>query len=254
MIGGAAADVGYLREICLAAAEGGWLPENLRQTFKALLNGLNLTRGDALLRLLNEARHGLLTHLGMEPAEWDFAYAHSPALAALRSEVIPHCGEIPRCGDIPRKTFPLRMYLDDIRSPFNVGSIFRTAEAFGAEKILLSPLCPSPEHPRCVRTAMGAVSMLPWERVEGEVLKLEKNLFALEQGGTPITEFQFPAEGLVILGAEELGVSPEALALADEGLGRVSIPLYGAKASLNVSVAFGILMNVWTARVVFSSP
>jgi len=51
---------------------------------------------------------------------------------------------------------------------------------------------------------------------------------------------------MLIAGSEELGVSPRALAAADASLGRVSIPVYGAKASLNVSVAFGIALQAWT--------
>jgi TrmH family RNA methyltransferase len=70
-------------------------------------------------------------------------------------------------------------------------------------------------------------------------------IFALELGGSPIGEFAFPARGIVLVGSEELGLSPEALRLADRSLGRVSIPQAGAKRSLNVAVAFGILMQRW---------
>ena len=59
----------------------------------------------------------------------------------------------------------------------------------------------------------------------------------------------FPVAGVVLVGSEELGLSPEALRLADEKRGRVSIPLAGAKRSLNVSVAFGILMYAWQASL-----
>ena len=68
-------------------------------------------------------------------------------------------------------------------------------------------------------------------------------IFALETGGTDINEFKFPKEGICIIGSEELGVSPEALNIATYG--RVSIPMKGLKASLNVGVAFGILMQKW---------
>jgi TrmH family RNA methyltransferase len=74
-------------------------------------------------------------------------------------------------------------------------------------------------------------------------------VFALETGGIPLTEFPFPERGLLIAGSEELGVSPQALAAADASLGRVSIPVYGAKASLNVSVAFGIALENWGRRL-----
>ncbi len=71
------------------------------------------------------------------------------------------------------------------------------------------------------------------------------HLLALEQGGTPLHRFHFPPRGVVIVGSEELGVSPEALLAADKMDGRVTIPLGGFKASLNVSVAFGILLSAW---------
>ena len=68
-------------------------------------------------------------------------------------------------------------------------------------------------------------------------------VFVLETGGTAIDEFDFPQQGIVIIGSEELGVSPEALNRATYG--RVTIPMKGMKASLNVGVAFGILMQAW---------
>ena len=77
-----------------------------------------------------------------------------------------------------------------------------------------------------------------------EELPKDRPVFVLETGGTPINEFNFPKEGIVIIGSEELGVSPEALHRASYG--RVTIPMTGLKASLNVGVAFGILMQAWT--------
>ena len=88
---------------------------------------------------------------------------------------------------------------------------------------------------------------MPWEVADVASLRGRGGLFALELGGTPLEEFRFPSAGMVLIGSEELGLSPEALSLADEGCGRVSIPLAGAKRSLNVSVAFGILMQAWHA-------
>jgi TrmH family RNA methyltransferase len=146
------------------------------------------------------------------------------------------------------------VYMEDIRSPFNVGAMFRTAEIFGVEKIFLSQFCADPRHRRAERTAMGCVDVVPWER--REFFTAEKNpvsptpVFALETRGVPIDKFPFPRQGLLIAGSEELGVSPRALAAADASLGRVSIPVYGAKASLNVSVAFGIALQAWAQSLV----
>jgi TrmH family RNA methyltransferase len=183
-----------------------------------------------LLRALNTVRHILLAETGRQTADWDF---------------IDHRG---RLDGEKRRSFPgMRVYLEDIRSPYNVGAMFRTAESFGAEKISLSPFCADPRHPRAARTAMGCVDILPWERVEGLAAMGEGPFFALETGGVPLPEFRFPAGAVLLAGSEELGLSPEALELAGASLGRVTIPAYGVKGSLNVSVAFGIVMQAWAA-------
>ncbi len=187
---------------------------------------------DALLRGLNSLRHALLRALNAEPAEWDLVSRES--------------GLLDRTGV---RVLPFSVYLEEVRSPFNVGSIFRTAEAFGAERILLSPRTPPPTHPRAAKSARGAAGALPWEVAELDSLHGKKNVFALELGGTPLEQFRFPSSGIVLVGSEELGLSPEALAIADAGAGRVTIPLAGAKRSLNVSVAFGILMQAWRSAV-----
>ena len=75
-------------------------------------------------------------------------------------------------------------------------------------------------------------------------------MFALETGGTPIDEFDFPKAGIMILGSEETGVSDELMAMARKSLGVVSIPIYGIKRSVNVGVAFGIAAQAWASRLV----
>ena len=185
------------------------------------------------LRLCNCARHHLLAIIGTLPAEWDLIIA-------------PHSAPRDENGTLLQRKFfeGLWVYAEDIRSPFNLGSIFRTAEAFGAEKMLLSPFCTDPMHPRCQRSAMGCIDSLPFERTSLENLPADMPVFVLETGGTPIADFKFPEKGIVILGSEELGVSPAALERGNYG--RVTIPMTGIKASLNVGVAFGILMSYWT--------
>ena len=179
----------------------------------------------------NLARNELLAIIGTFPAEWDLIIA-------------PHPNAGPEGTVAKRSFFPgLCVYAEDIRSPFNLGSIFRTAEGLGAEKLYLSPGCCDPAHPRSQRSAMGCIESLPWERASLDELPQDKNIFVLETGGTPIDEFEFPKEGICIIGSEELGASPQALAKASYG--RVTIPMKGLKASLNVGVAFGILMQKW---------
>ena len=184
-----------------------------------------------LRRLLNNIKHILLAETGRDQADWDFTDGGG------------------RLDPKKRQIFEgMWVYMEDIRSPFNVGAMFRTAESFGVEKIFLSPLCADPRHRRAERTAMGCIDIIPWERQDffaAQDAPLPCPVFALETGGTPIEEFSFPRHGLLIAGSEELGVSPHALASADASLGRVSIPCYGVKASLNVSTAFGITMQKW---------
>mgnify|MGYP002867239895 CR=1 FL=1 len=118
-----------------------------------------------------------------------------------------------------------------------------------AEKALISPQCVPPEHPKALRSGMGCVEALGYERLslaelESFARTREIPIFVLETGGTPICDFPFPQQGICIIGSEELGASPDALRAATYG--RVTIPMTGLKASLNVGVAFGILMQKWT--------
>ncbi|HVO39616.1 MAG TPA: TrmH family RNA methyltransferase [Spirochaetia bacterium] len=228
--GGRPCDFGYLAELlALLDADAPRISHDAR-TIAEELSRPGGPDSAGVLRGLNVLRNDLLHEIRAEPAEWDL--------------VNPQTGLLDRTGV---KVFPLRVFLEDLRSPFNVGSIFRTAEAFGVERVFLSPRTPLPTHPRASKTAMNAERSLPWEVRELDTLRAEEGLFALELGGTPIDRFSFPPRGTVLVGSEELGLSPEALRLADQALGRVSIPLAGAKRSLNVAVAFGILMEAWRA-------
>ena len=191
-------------------------------------------------RALGIVHNLLLEETGRYQADWDFIEADG-ALDPSKRHVFAG----------------MQVYLEDIRSPFNVGSMFRAAESFGTEKLWLSPICADPRHKRAERTAMGCVDVLPWERLStdpfaghnGEAPVLKGPFFAMEIGGIPLEEFSFPSNGVLIVGSEELGVSPRALARADASLGRVTIPTYGAKASLNASVAFGIVMQAWAREI-----
>ena len=188
------------------------------------------------LRLCNCARNHLLVIIGTFPAEWDLVIA-------------PHANPYDENGVIKeREFFPgMCVYAEDIRSPFNIGSIFRTAEGMGAEKVIISPFCVDPNQSRAIRSGMGCIETMGWEQIPVEELPDDIPIFALETGGTDIEEFVFPEKGICIIGSEELGVSPQALSKATYG--RVSIPMKGLKASLNVGVAFGILMQKWVEYI-----
>jgi TrmH family RNA methyltransferase len=233
---GEASPPAYLANIAdaleLLLGDGAFSPEVL-DALKAARERLFIETA----RSLNTVRHILLAETGRSPADWDF---------------VDHQG---RLDSTKRRVFPgMRVYFEDIRSPFNVGAMFRTAESFGAERLYLSPLCADPRHPRASRTAMSTVDLVPWERANllaapGELAVIEGPFFALETGGTQLGDFEFPRHGVMLIGSEELGVSPKALKLAGESLGRLSIPTYGAKGSLNVSAAFGIALYAWAQAI-----
>lgn len=190
------------------------------------------------LRALNGLRHTIMAELGVPWAEWDLLVPAAAAQARAQ-----------------RRVLPVRVYLEDIRSPYNVGAIFRTAEAFGVECVYLSPGTPLPTLARARRTSRGCSDVVAWSVCPLSELAAQvagacpTAVFALETGGRPLERFEFPQAGTVLVGSEELGLSPEALALAASSAGRVSIPMAGSRASLNVAVAFGILMQAWYSRL-----
>lgn len=169
--------------------------------------------------------------LGESPADWDFEYAPEENRRKVRK-------------------FPISLYLDGLRSPYNVGSLFRSAECFGVSSIVLRPGSASPEHDRAKRTAMGAVDLVPYSFGEIDSIGEDVPVFALELGGVPLCEFEFPERGICIVGSEEDGVSKCALERAARSLGKVSIPIYGQKGSLNVASSAAILLHSWTSALV----
>ena len=230
------AELGFFKEAAELLAGDGLFSPDAGKTLKEaadVFTAAVLSGGISpeFRRAINNVKHILLAETGREQADWDFTVAGG--LDPAKRQIFEG----------------MMVYMEDIRSPFNVGAMFRTAESFGVEKIILSPLCADPRHRRAQRTAMGCTDIIPWERQDlfpaGEPPPLPCPVFALETGGIPLAEFPFPRRGLLIAGSEELGVSPRALAAADASAGRVTIPSYGAKASLNVSVAFGIAVQMW---------
>lgn len=192
----------------------------------------NKTELSGLRREINRLRHALLRYLGAEPAEWDLL---TPASQDLDPAV--------------RTILPSEVYLEEIRSPFNVGAIFRSCEAFGVSRILLSPSTASPLHRRAVKSARGATRIMSWRFAGLAEIEQQGGVFALELGGTPLEKFRFPERGVMLVGSEELGLSPEALNLAGKQAGRVSIRMAGAKRSLNVAVAVGIVLQAWYGQL-----
>jgi len=145
---------------------------------------------------------------------------------------------------------PLCIVLDNIRSLHNVGSAFRTADAFRVEKVFLTGITGTPPHREIQKTALGATESVPWEYVEQPsaiVKKLKSEGYTVvivEQTSESIPLQKFdPSRNqkyCLIFGNEINGVSDDVIALGDVAL---EIPQEGTKHSLNISVCLGIV--VW---------
>jgi len=144
---------------------------------------------------------------------------------------------------------PVIVLLDNIRSLHNVGSAFRTADAFRIEKIILTGITGQPPHREINKAALGATESVSWEYVEkGDtaIKQLKENnyqILCLEQTteSIPLNDF-IPENGkkiCLVFGNEVSGVTEEILKLADHIL---EVPQIGTKHSLNVSVSIGIVL------------
>ena len=144
---------------------------------------------------------------------------------------------------------PIIIVLDDIRSLHNIGSVFRTADAFLIEKIILCGITATPPNKEIHKTALGATETVAWEHSKN-VLEVIKNLkkenvtvLAIEQVESAIFLQDFKVEKnkkyALVFGNEVFGVSQEAVVLCD---GCIEIPQLGTKHSLNISVSAGIVI------------
>jgi tRNA G18 (ribose-2'-O)-methylase SpoU len=151
--------------------------------------------------------------------------------------------------------YPLYALCENIRSLYNVGSIFRTSDAIRLEKLYLTGYTGYPPRKEIDTTALGAVDTVSWSRYENPadaIVELKKQkipLIALEHTSqsSPYFDFQFNFPFCLIVGNEVEGVSESLIEAADAA---VEIPMFGLKQSLNVAVAYGIVMYhaVWQLR------
>lgn len=144
---------------------------------------------------------------------------------------------------------PIVVVLDHVRSLYNVGSVFRSSDAFCIEGVVLCGITARPPHPEIHKTALGAEESVEWkyfEQTEDAVHWLKQQgytILAIEQceGSTMLQNFQREPgkKYAVVLGNEVKGVQQQVVDLCD---GCLEIPQYGTKHSLNVSVAAGIIL------------
>ena len=145
------------------------------------------------------------------------------------------------------------LILDDIRSAHNVGSIFRTADGAGVDRIFICGYTPAPrdrfdrEVAEIQKTALGATKTVPWEVVPDILDVIDRlhgegfSVVAVEQAARSLSVYDFrpPEKCAYVLGNEVEGINPNALKAADQ---IIEIPMRGRKESLNVSVVAGIVL------------
>lgn len=146
-----------------------------------------------------------------------------------------------------QRTRHVEVLLDNIRSIYNVGAIFRTADGVGVQHLHLCGITATPENPKLAKTALGADEFIPWTYYRNSIEAVE----ALKEKGYAIWGLEntvgsrhlllnpIPVEErpvLLIVGNEVTGIDPGLLALCDE---TVALPMVGRKKSLNVTIAFG---------------
>jgi len=150
-----------------------------------------------------------------------------------------------RDGEALRRTMPVAAVLDNIRSLWNVGSIFRSADAAGVEKLVLAGFTGRPPRAEISKTALGAEESVPWEEAASAAEAVERLraegrfVIALEStaSSAPVAEADVRFPCALVLGNEVAGLGEEVRAAADAVC---HIPMHGVKGSLNVAVAAGV--------------
>jgi tRNA(Leu) C34 or U34 (ribose-2'-O)-methylase TrmL len=185
-----------------------------------------LGTGNRELRKLNFCFHELMGLLDKEVKEENF---------------IIHLFD----GKSDKIIFDTVVVLDNIRSPFNVGSIFRSSDCLGVRELFLCGITPTPESFKVRKTSMDSSGLTEWkyyENTKDAIVDLKKSgyrIVAVEtmEKAVPLYDLTVSGKDAFIFGNEEFGISTEIFGLCDEFVG---IPLIGKKNSLNVSNAFSI--------------
>jgi 23S rRNA (guanosine2251-2'-O)-methyltransferase len=147
-----------------------------------------------------------------------------------------------------KEKIPVRIILDNIRSLHNIGSVFRTADAFRVDSIYLCGICATPPSKEMHKTALGATDTVKWEYFTETSLALKRcteegfTIVLVEQTDVSkdITGFNYGNQPIAfVFGNEVNGISESCLSLADHA---IEIPQFGTKHSFNISITVGIVL------------
>jgi TrmH family RNA methyltransferase len=196
--------------------------------------GLFVAEGEDLVDAALEA--------GVEPAELLIAGDNVSEELLAGVSTLPHPARVIavfRRGDLPAyEERPVALALWRVADPGNVGTLIRTADAFGAS-VELSDGCADPTGPKALRASAGAIFRVPLGRASGRRIGL------VAHGDRPLDELELVAGTVFVLGAERAGLSPQMEQACDE-LATISTP--GATESLNVAAAGAIALFEWSRR------
>lgn len=210
----------------------------LRAAYSALLKGEESSSSMELYQKyaswMGEAIFPLMTL--KEIADAFHRHADGAHLSLRENSLLPNAKTVD--ASHKKELLPYFVYLDHLRSAFNVGSIIRTAECFGFSKVFLSKDTPDHTSLKVQKSAMGTHEWIDCV-IDPSIESLPRPLIALEtvEGAPSLFDFKFPPSFTFILGNEEYGVSDKLLQQTDHF---VRIPLRGKKGSLNVANAFAI--------------
>jgi len=155
-----------------------------------------------------------------------------------------------------QEKLPVVIMLDNVRSMHNVGSVFRTADGFAVEKVVLCGITAQPPHREIEKTALGATQSVEWEHIDNTLTAIEKyrkngyQIIAIEQAENSIMlntyQPKLNEKYVLIFGNEVNGVSDEAMQQIDKC---IEIPQFGTKHSFNIVISAGIVLWDFFAKM-----
>lgn len=214
---------------------------------KVLLSDLSFSNSENVSRLADIADH---LHPKMDPRHFlNFLVPIERALGKNVSDGDILITKLDR-KDKERETRPLVFILDNLRSAFNVGSIFRLADATGAEQVYLCGYTPTPESDAVKKTSLGSEQSVKWSSVKDLPTALRRvkaagyHIVALETAEKSLDFYEtpLPSPTAFVVGNERFGLDYPTLPLCDEVR---TIPQVGIKNSVNVAVALGAAAFEW---------
>jgi tRNA G18 (ribose-2'-O)-methylase SpoU len=203
-----------------------------------------MVRSDGCLRTSVESIHSKLVYLN--PWNRQTIERYQPVRKLTHDEVAQRRQSLKRLDTAER--LPVEVLLDNVRSLYNVGSIFRTSDGAMIEKLYLCGFTPHPPRKEIEKTALGATQSVPWEyqrNARDQLMNLKRRgirvcVLELTTSSIPYYEIKrdhFPL--CLVIGNELTGVSKDIVEMVDLA---IEIPMFGIKHSLNVAVAYGIAL------------